>query len=271
MIAAARRAHVLPRPTLLWLIAAAWGLAIVAEVSGTAPALHHHQLTHSRVPLAASLALFLLAWQVHIAAMMLPTSLPMIQLFGRAAASAPRPDVARNVFLAGYLAVWSLFGALAFLGDVGLHRLVHLWPWLSQHQWVIAGSTLLVAGAFQFSDLKQRCLSACRHPAAYLMRHYRRGIGAAFRMGLDHGLFCLGCCWALMLVMFGAGVANVTWMAPLALIMLVEKTAKHGDRLSAPVGVGLIALGVLVLTHPAWLPLDAGWLAPTDRLPDLTR
>jgi len=185
---------------------------------------------------------------------MLPTSLPMIQLFGRAAAAAPRRGAAKTAFLAGYLAIWSLSGGVAFLGDVQLHRLVHAWPWLDQHDWVIAGSTLLVAGAFQFSDLKQRCLSACRHPAAYLMRHYQRGLGSAFRMGTGHGLFCLGCCWALMLVMFGAGVANLIWMAPLALVMLVEKTARNGDRLSAPVGITLLALGALVLVHPAWLP-----------------
>jgi len=238
----------------VWAIAAAWVAAIGTQTTGVAGALHHHGLVEGGLPLAAALVLFILAWQVHIAAAMLPTSLPMIRLFATVAQAQRRLGLTKAAFLGGYVFIWTLFGAAAFLGDVQLHRLVHAWPWLSQHDWVLAGSTLIVAGAFQFSGLKQRCLSECRHPAVYISRHYRRGIVAAFRLGRDHGLFCLGCCWALMLVMFGAGVANLMWMAPLALIMLVEKTARDGDRLTAPVGCGLLALGALVLAHPSWLP-----------------
>src|SRR5207237_8869230 len=119
---------------------------------------------------------------------------------------------------------------------------------------LIGRAVLLLAGAFQFSRLKEQCLDQCRHPGAYLMRHYRHGIGAGFRMGRGHGLFCLGCCWALMLVSFAAGIANLAWMAVMTLIMVFEKTGPRGDRGVVPIGLTLIALGSLVALQPAWLP-----------------
>lgn len=139
-------------------------------------------------------------------------------------------------------------------GDIVVHSVVDTLPWLSRRPSLIAAATLLLAGAFQFSDLKERCLRQCRHPAAFLLPRYRRGTHAAFRLGREHGLFCLGCCWALMLVGFAAGVANLWWMAALTAIMVVEKTIPGGDRLG-PVGIGLIVSGALVLLDPAWLSL----------------
>ena len=148
--------------------------------------------------------------------------------------------------------MWSAFGLVAFIGDMGLHRLVHDWAWLGAHQYVIAGSTLLLAGAFQFSDLKDRCLSECRHPGTFLMQHYGRGSRAALRLGIAHGRFCVGCCWALMLIGFAAGVASLWWMAALTAVMVVEKTARDGERYVRPIGCFLLALGVLVFAFPTW-------------------
>jgi predicted metal-binding membrane protein len=244
----------LPHPAILSAIAAAWVLAIAAEVSGRGAGLHHSALIHSRLPLWAALAVFLVAWQGMIVAMMLPTSLPLIRLFGVVGAAQPRAGRAQAAFLGGYALVWTGFGAAAFLGDVGIHRGVHAWPWLAMHSWLIPGLTLAGAGTFQFSSLKERCLSVCRHPAAVLLRHYRRGAAAAVRLGLRHGLFCLGCCWALMLVAFAAGVSNLVWMAAFTAIMVFEKTGPGGDRGSIPIGAVLLWLGVLVLLHPPWLP-----------------
>jgi hypothetical protein len=178
---------------------------------------------------------------------------------GSASTEPVAPDAARfqlfdrvGRFLAGYAAVWTAFGAVAFLGDIGLHELVHRWPWLEAHPQVIAGSVLMLAGEFQFSKLKDRCLSECRHPASFLLQHYGRGVGAAFRLGRAHGLFCLGCCWALMLVGFAAGVANLWWMAVLTAVMVFEKSGRGGDRGVVPIGIALIALGGLVLIVPSW-------------------
>jgi predicted metal-binding membrane protein len=244
----------LPQPSILWPVVGAWALALFAQMSDRTGDLHHGALIEGGAPVWWSLLLFLLAWQVMIGAMMLPSSLPLIRLFNRTAADQPRAHVVRAAFVGGYLLIWTAFGALAFTGDIFVHQAVDRWTWLAEHTWLIGGSTLLLAGAFQFSDLKKKCLSECRNPGAFLLKHYRRGVGEAFRIGRGHGFFCLGCCWALMLVGFAVGVANLAWMAVLTLVMLFEKTGKGGERGVAPIGVGLMALGVLVLLHPAWLP-----------------
>ena len=245
-------------------IAAAWALSVLAQTSGKAVLLNHGRLIEGAAPffrpppLWVALPLFLLAWQVMVVAMMLPSSLPMVRLFRVAAARQPRPQAVRAAFLGGYLAVWTGFGTLAFLQDVGIHRLVDRTPWLEAHSYVIAGAALALAGAFQFSAVKDRCLSECRHPGAFLLQHYRRGVGEAFRFGRKHGLFCLGCCWALMLVMFAAGVGNLWWMAALGAVMFYEKVGRFGERLTPVVGVVLLALAALVLMHPAGLPAAFG-------------
>jgi predicted metal-binding membrane protein len=234
-------------------IALSWIFAITAEATGTGEQLHHGPLIEGSLPVWAGILLFLLAWQSMTASMMLPSSLPLVRLFFAAAQGQPRPASAKSAFIAGYVAVWSAFGALAFLFDVGVHRFVDSTPWLEARPWLIAGPTLILGGAFQFSSLKQACLKQCRHPAAFLMPRYRRGAKAAFRLGRQHGTFCLGCCWALMLVGFAAGVANLWWMAALTALMVAEKTAPRGDRIVAPAGILLLVFGALVTIHPSWL------------------
>lgn len=238
-------------PLVIMAIAAAWAVAIAAQLTGSAELLHHDALAEGQVALPVTLGVFVVAWQLMIVAMMVPSSLPLIRMFRVAAEGQPRPGAATAALLAGYAAVWTAFGALAFLGDVGLHRLVARSPWLETHPQVFAGSVLLLAGLFQFSDLKRRCLRECRHPGVFLLQHYGWGAGRAFRLGRAHGLFCLGCCWALMLVGFAAGVANLWWMAALTALMVFEKTGRGGDRGVVPIGVGLILLGVVTLVASA--------------------
>ena len=241
-------------PAVLGAIGGAWLLAVAAEATGTAAGLHHGPLIDSGLPLWVALAVFLLAWQVMIAAMMLPSSLPLVSLFYRAASSQPAGARAKVAFLAGYAAVWSAFGAAAFMGDIAVHQVVERWPALAGRPELLGGTALLLAGAFQFSDLKRRCLRACRHPAAYLLRHYGRGTRRAFRIGAGHGLFCLGCCWALMLVSFAVGVASLPWMTVLAAIMVFEKTGRRGERGVLPIGITFVILGALTIVHPPWMP-----------------
>jgi predicted metal-binding membrane protein len=239
-------------------IAVAWALAIAAEATGHSAQLHHGALIEHGPPLPAALALFVIAWQVMVGAMMLPSSLPMVRMFAVTSSGQPEPGKAMAGFLAGYGVVWTAFGALAFCGDLGIHDLVDSSPWLAAHPWLIAGTTLTIAGAFQFTALKDRCLTRCRHPGGFLVRHYRRGAGGGFRLGGIHGAFCVGCCWALMLVMFGAGVANLWWMAALTALMVYEKTAREGRRAVSPAGVALLGAGALTLVHPAWMPALLG-------------
>ena len=242
----ARRPHAL----IPLAIGVAWGLAVLAELTGDGAKLHHDALIHSALPLWAALLLFLVSWQAMIAAMMLPSSLPMIALFQSVTSTQPRRRTVMTTFVGGYAAVWTAFGGAAFLGDVVFHRFVDRTPWLGARPWLIEAAVLALAGAFQFSSLKDRCLSVCRAPGPYLLQHYRRrGPAAALRLGVGHGLFCLGCCWALMLLMFAAGVANLWWMAALTAVMVYEKIGRHGDRITRPVGFALLALAAAVVAH----------------------
>jgi predicted metal-binding membrane protein len=234
-------------------IAAAWLLAIAAQSGGFAGSLHHDSLIHSNLPEGLALLLFLVAWQAMIVAMMLPSSLPLLRMFAVASQRQPRPRAAMASFLGGYALVWSAFGALAFMADIGIHATVDSMPWLQARPWLIAGGALALAGGFQFSSLKDACLKQCRHPGSYLMTHYERGAGGAFRLGRGHGIYCLGCCWALMLVMFAAGVASLWWMAALTAVMVYEKTAAGGRRAVPYVGVVLLVLSAVVLAGPALL------------------
>jgi predicted metal-binding membrane protein len=242
-------------PIAIWvLVTAAWVAAVVAEVSRRASLLHHDTLIEGSLPLAVALLVFVAAWQLMIAAMMLPSALPMLDLYARASLRQQRPSSEVAAFVGGYVVIWTEFGAAAFLGDAVIHQIVDSTPTLGAHPWWVAGSLLLVAGAAQFLPLTQACLRSCRHPLAFLVQHYRPGVPAGYRLGRSHGLYCLGCCWGLMLVMFAAGVANLAWMAALTAVMVYEKVGRGGQRFAAAVGVVLIVWAALVLAHPSWLP-----------------
>jgi predicted metal-binding membrane protein len=216
--------------------------------------LHHHALYHSGMPLWQAGLLLVGAWQVMTAAMMLPSSLPLMVLFGRAGAAAPRRASAFALFIFGYFLVWTVFAASAFTFDMGLHWLAHTWTWLFEHDQVIPAGTLALAAVYQVTPLKNACLRSCRNPALYLMQHYRRGNLGGLRVGLGHGMFCLGCCWALMLLMFAVGVAHLAWMGVLALVMVVEKTWPKGDMLTRPLAGVLAALAAISLLSPGSIP-----------------
>jgi predicted metal-binding membrane protein len=228
---------------ILAAVAAAWGAAVAAEASGIAGSLHHDSLLEGGPGFGPALLLFLLSWQVMVAAMMLPSSLPLVRMFMAASAGSPGRERALAAFLGAYTVVWSGFGLLAFLGDAAVHAAVASSAWLESNDWVIAPSVLMLAGAFQFTPLKDACLRACRHPASFLRRHYRRGTRDAFALGARHGLFCVGCCWALMLVMFAAGTVSLIWMAALTALMVHEKTRPSGARTVPLTGAVLLAAG----------------------------
>jgi predicted metal-binding membrane protein len=235
-------------------IIGAWGACVWAEWSGIAASLHHHALYESGRPFWFSALVVLGAWQVMTAAMMLPSSLGFIRMYAAAARNAPEFPKALALFLAAYFGVWTAFALLAFAGDMQLHRLVDAWAWLGAHsQYVLAG-TLGFAAVYQLTPLKDACLKACRHPGMYLARHYQRGVANGWRIGLGHALFCLGCCWALMLVMFAAGVAHLAWMGVLGVVMLVEKGFPNGDRAVVPVGIALGGLAVVAAFAPHGIP-----------------
>ncbi len=229
------------------LVAAAWAILLVAERTGAAAALHHHALIEGGLPLTIAVPLFLVGWVVMVAAMMLPASLPTIRLVEAATMRLTRPRGARAAFLASFALVWTAFGLTAFLGEVGLHHLVDATPWLAARPWLIEAGILGLAGGYQLVPLKRRSLAACRHPAgpALTASLVREGAGL---LGLRHGLACLGGSWALMLLMFAEGFANVGWMAVLTMVMAYEITGRHGERVASVVGVALILAAVGALS-----------------------
>jgi predicted metal-binding membrane protein len=238
------------------LIALAWLTLWIWDRSPYGRYLQHDQLGEIGLdaPGSAVLAatLYLTGWLLMTVAMMLPTVLPLLEIFRRLTAQRPERAKLLAVVVVGYLSIWGAFGAAAHLADWLLHQVVERVPWLEAHPWVIGAATLFVAGAFQFSALKYRCLDKCRAPLSFVMEHWRGGhdFWNALRLGINHGKFCLGCCWALMLLMFGVGVGNIGWMLALAALMATEKNLSWGRKLAAPLGVGLLACaGVVLLSH----------------------
>jgi predicted metal-binding membrane protein len=234
----------------------AWLVSIGLELTGNAAVLHHHALIQSgELPLWLGIPLFLVAWQVMVASMMLPASLRAV---GVVAGSrfVRSPAAALLGFLGAYALVWSGFGLAAFVGDIGLHALVAASPWLQGHLWAIPAATLFGAGAYQLVPWRVTALEACRHPsrrvAGAATSRARCGGGtrdrrAGFRVGLAHAFDCLASSWALMLLMFAVGVANLGWMASLASIMAYEALAPNGRAAGQAFAVLLLVVAALVV------------------------
>jgi len=188
-------------------------------------------------------------WLLMLAAMMLPTTLPLLQRFDRLAATRGDRFELIALLILGYLLVWLGFGVAAHLLDAALHAITQRLDWLTINAWVLGAVVLVIAGLFQFSRLKYHCLDKCRTPLSFIMQHWH-GITPrrdAFLLGAHHGVFCVGCCWAIMLLMFVVGTGNVGWMLVLGAVMGIEKNAAWGRRLSRPLGLALIAWGALIV------------------------
>ncbi|HEY6784459.1 MAG TPA: DUF2182 domain-containing protein, partial [Gemmatimonadales bacterium] len=157
------------------------------------------------------------------------------------------------IVLVGYAAVWTGFGSLAFLGDIGLHRVVDGWPWLAARPWLIGGCVLALAGAFELSPLAGWCATRGGGLVTHLADRDRFGTSGAMRLGTDHGLRRLNRCWPLMLLSFAVGMASLGWMVALTLMMLVQESNGAG-RTTRLMGVALLAVAGLVIAHPGWMP-----------------
>ena len=194
-------------------------------------------------------ALIFLMWWIMMIAMMVPSAAPTI-LLHHSLTHAPDGagnNLATSAFVAGYLAVWALFSALATSLQWALQPLGLIAPgMMSLRGGALAGSVLILAGLYQFTPLKHACLRQCQAPANFLSRYWQPGTRGAWRMGLRHGTFCLGCCWALMALLFVGGVMNLYWIAGLALLVAVEKLALFGRATASVTGAALILSGVAV-------------------------
>jgi predicted metal-binding membrane protein len=235
---------------MVGLIGVCWLALSIWSISPYAPFLSHDMLEGVRLTVSPEYALLLLVfvvgWTLMTVAMMLPTSLPLIVLFHRLARSRRNRLQLVALLIAGYLTVWMLFGILAHLGDLLVHQLAHQIAWLEANTWAIGAASLAVAGLYQFTPLKYACLNKCRSPLSFVMEHWRGRQERlhAFWLGAHHGLFCLGCCWSLMLLMFAVGAGNIAWMLLLGSVMAAEKNMPWGRQISAPLGAVLLVMSI---------------------------
>jgi predicted metal-binding membrane protein len=201
------------------------------------------------------LPLFLGMWVTMMVAMMFPSVAPMVVAYSRFSRLRNRTRLATPTFVGGYLLAWTLVGLLVF---AAYRAALQLAASLSVRQAaLLAGASLAMAGAYQLTRFKTVCLRHCRSPLDFLLR-WRAGLDGAARMGAEHGLFCVGCCWGLMLVLLAVGLTNLAWMALVAAVIFVEKLAPFGWATARVVGVGLIVLGAGVVFVPAAMALVGG-------------
>jgi predicted metal-binding membrane protein len=224
---------------------AAWLTLWVWEGSPYGHYLHHSD--GGLEPIEASL--FALGWVLMIVAMMLPSSVPLVVTFAALVRRRRRPGQLVVLLLAGYLLVWGAFGLAAWIADRGIHAAVDALPWLAEHPQIIIATTLAAAGLWQFSPLRDRCLDECRSPLGFVLNRWRGTSERreALTMGIAHGAFCVGCCWSLMLVMFGVGLASLSAMLVLGAMTAIEKNLPWGRRISRPLGVILILTAVYAI------------------------
>ena len=201
----------------------------------------------------ADFGLMYVMWLVMMVAMMAPSAAPMLLMFAalnRRRREREAPYVPTGVFLAGYVIVWAAFSLAATAGNWGLHQASLLTSMMgASSSGYLGGALLLLAGAFQWSPLKYACLKQCRTPMGFLMTSWREGQGGALRMGLEHGAYCLGCCWALMLLLFVLGIMNLVWIAALAAFVLAEKVGPRPELVSRATGVLLVGWGVWAIVN----------------------
>ena len=189
-------------------------------------------------------------WIVMMAAMMLPSAAPTLLMYAGAARHRAPGHGPRAIYAmaAGYLAVWAGFSVAATILQRLLSAALVLTPMMELRSPLVSGAVLVVAGVYQFTPLKRACLGACSAPLVFLMRRWRDGTAGAFRLGLEHGLYCVGCCWALMLLLFVGGVMNLAVIGGLTLFVLIEKLTPLGSRGVRITGGLLVAWGIWIVS-----------------------
>jgi len=235
---------------LIGISALAWAYTVALADHSTgmdAAAMGH---AHAVTWTATDLAMTFLMWVVMMVAMMVPTAAPMLLTLARISreqSNSSGPVASTTAFLLGYVVVWTAFSLVATFAQWWLHDLALVSAAGASQSAVFGGLLLLGAGVFQLTPLKNACLSHCRSPVFFLMTAWRPGLAGALRMGIHHGGYCVGCCWALMALMFFSGTMNLLWAAGLMLLMLVEKALPPGRWVGYAAGITLVVWGLYVL------------------------
>ncbi|OWW20176.1 DUF2182 domain-containing protein [Noviherbaspirillum denitrificans] len=242
-----RRERLVTLAGLATVVALSW--AYLLGGAGTTQDMGGMSMPMSTWPWTAGHALVMFVmWLVMMMAMMLPSAAPAILLFNtvsrRSATASPYAPV---LFAAGYIALWAAFSLAALLVQFLLEWAEWLTPMMESDSSQLSGALLLGAGIYQFTPLKRACLRLCRSPLEFLSAHWYPGPAGAFRMGARHGLFCVACCWGLMLLLFVGGVMNVLWIAGVAAYVFLEKVLPGGELIGYVAGLLLAAAGAGML------------------------
>ena len=234
---------------LLSVVALSW--AYLWSGAGTMEAMGDMLMPMRTGPWTLSQAIVMLVmWAVMMAAMMLPGAAPMILFYAmiaRRRAAAHQPASLSAMFATGYVAAWAAFSVAAVALQFGLDKAALMSPMMELTSIVLAGAVMIAAGLYQWSPLKRACLRRCGSPLDFVLTHWRDGAGGAFVMGIEHGAYCVGCCWMLMLLLFVGGVMNLAWIAGLALFVLVEKLFPAGHWMDRGAGLVLMGWGLVTL------------------------
>ncbi len=201
---------------------------------------------------AADFALNIAIWWVMMPGMMLPSAAPMILTFAtvnRRKRTRGQPFVPTAVFTTGYLIAWGLFGIAATVADWGLEQTALMSPMTQRLSPALGAAVVIVAGVYQLTPFKYVCLTNCRSPVDFVLNHWRDGAVGALRMGFEHGLYCLGCCWFLMALLFAAGTMSLLWMAAITVFVLVEKLFPAGQWIARVSGLVMMAFGLYLLSR----------------------
>lgn len=232
-------------------VAVSWAylVGMGADMARMMPPVAHHSAGMAAPSLAYELIAAIAMWSVMMVAMMVPTTIQTLSMF-QVMAERRDPQVSRPAmtacFVFGYVAAWTGFAILAAAVQVALSRAMLLTPMLEVTSVALSAAILVGAGLYQFSELKEACLTQCRTPLGFLLAQWRDGLSGAFSMGFAHGRYCIGCCWALMAVMLVVGAMNLLWMALLTVFMLVEKLAPARWQLSRLSGAAFVGWGLVV-------------------------
>jgi len=248
---------------LVGLAALAW-LSTVRQANSMSDMVSGLGQVGVRAPNDMTIPIFMGMWVAMMVAMMFPTVAPIVLAHRMVVKRRGEGEMPTVAFVSGYIAVWALIGVIPLIGFLAFRNLSAA---AADSRWLptVAGAILIGAGAYQFTRWKAVCLKACRSPMSFLMTHdWGGGSRSAFKAGVTHGAYCLGCCWALMAVLVVVGLMNLVWMAGIALIFLAEKNWKHAVGLTKFVGAALIVLGIAVVVRPGILPNISG--AATDTM-----
>jgi predicted metal-binding membrane protein len=247
---AAARTNRLLIALLLTTSAIAWFALWRWGASPYGHAIHLHQDSGGAGATWPGFGLFVTGWTLMIVAMMLPTIAPLVVMLARAVEGRANRIELIALLIAGYLLVWILAGFGAYMAALAIRGLTFAIA-ADRATWVIGAGALIVAGLYQFSALKDRCLEHCRSPFSFMMERWSsEGLKEqAVSLGVRHGFFCVGCCWTLMLLMLPLGASNLAWMLLIGVVMAAEKNAPWGSRLSKPVGGLLLVLAAVVIVR----------------------